>query len=198
LLPGAVQFWCFTLLCALGSTVAAQWLSLPAAQAPRVARTENQSERADASRRGRQAGSFRHLESRQPPLQRKLLPSGHEAPMLPAAAELYEHRVATMGYDRPMTRCCRTACRMSMTVPGLPFKILQVPGVTLVLFEEFSRVIGSCSQTDGSCPKTSRPGLVRLFGRPLGGDTFVVDTAGFKEGSWLDNRRPSALRGVCN
>ena len=104
----------------------------------------------------------------------------------PAAAELYKHRVATMGYDRPMTRCMPHGVPDAMTVAGLPFKILQVPGVTLVLFEEFH--VYRQLFTDGrKLPVDPDPAW---YGYSVGrweGDTFVVETAGFKEGSWLDN-----------
>jgi hypothetical protein len=104
--------------------------------------------------------------------------------MLPWAAELYKHRVATMGYDRPMTRCMPHGVPDAVTV--LNFKILQMPGVTVVLFEEFHKY--RQIHTDGrQLPVDPDPAW---YGYSVGrweGDTFVVETAGFKEGSWLDN-----------
>ena len=57
--------------------------------------------------------------------------------MLPWAAEFYKHRVETHGYDRPMTYCMPHGVPDNMTVAGLPFKIMQTPRATVVLFEEF-------------------------------------------------------------
>ena len=111
---------------------------------------------------------------------------GTEAPMLPWAAELYKRRVDTMGYDRPGRYCMPHGVPDAMTVAGLPFKILQMPGVTVVLFEEFHKY--RQMHTDGrQLPVDPDPAW---YGYSVGrweGDTFVVDTSGFKEGSWLDN-----------
>ena len=74
----------------------------------------------------------------------------------------------------------------AMTVAGLPFKILQMPGVTVVLFEEFHKY--RQIHTDGrQLPVDPDPAW---YGYSIGrweSETFVVETAGFKEGSWLDN-----------
>jgi len=73
-----------------------------------------------------------------------------------------------------------------MTVAGLPFKILQAPSVTVVLFEEFHKY--RQIHTDGrQLPVDPDPAW---YGYSVGkweGETFVAETAGFKEGSWLDN-----------
>jgi len=115
-----------------------------------------------------------------------LAPEGTEAPMLPAAAELYKHRVGTQGWDRPMTYCMPHGVPDATTVAGLPFKILQMPGVTVLLFEEFH--VYRQIHTDGrQLPVDPNPAW---YGYSIGrweGDTFVIGTAGFKEGSWLDN-----------
>ena len=74
----------------------------------------------------------------------------------------------------------------AMTVAGLPFKILEMPGVTVLLFEEFHKY--RQIHTDGrKLPVDPDPAW---YGYSIGrweGDTFVVETAGFREGSWLDN-----------
>ena len=123
-----------------------------------------------------------------------LLPEGTEAPMLPWAAELYKHRVATHGYDRPMTYCLPHGVPDNMTVAGLPFKMIQTPRATVVLFEEFH--VYRQIHTDGRpLPVDPDPAW---YGYSIGrweGDAFVAQTAGFKgvvgdnsrEGSWLDN-----------
>src|SRR6266699_1871654 len=74
----------------------------------------------------------------------------------------------------------------AMTVVGIPFKILQMPGVTILLFEEFHKY--RQIHTDGRQLPVDF-GQPAWYGYSIGrweGDTFVVETGGFKEGSWLD------------
>jgi len=73
-----------------------------------------------------------------------------------------------------------------MTVVGLPFKILQTQALTVLLYEEFH--VYRQIHTDGrQLPVDPNPAW---YGYSVGrwdGETFLVETAGFKEGSWLDN-----------
>ena len=183
--------WCGAMLalaitCAMGGTAAAQWLSLPLPGTPRTADgkpnlnapTPHMADgKPDLSGIWR-ADTMRYNEN--------LLPQGTDAPMLPWAAELYKRRVDTKGYDRPMTFCMPHGVPDAMTVAGLPFKILQTPGETVLLFEEFHKY--RQIHTDGrQLPVDPDPAW---YGYSVGrweGETFVVETTGFKEGSWLDN-----------
>jgi len=174
------------LMSATAGTAAAQWLSVPVPGTPRTAdgkpnlsapTPKTTDGKADLSGIWR-ADTMRYNEN--------LLPPGTQAPMLPWAAELYKHRVDTHGYDRPMTFCMPHGVPDAMTVAGLPFKILQMPGETVVLFEEFHKY--RQIHTDGrKLPVDPDPAW---YGYSVGrweGDTFVVETSGSKEGSWLDN-----------
>ena len=79
----------------------------------------------------------------------------------------------THGYDRPMTYCMPHGVPDNMTVAGLPFKMIQTPRATIVLFEEFHgyRQI----HTDGRpLPVDPDPAW---YGYSIGrweGDTFVA------------------------
>ena len=173
-------------VCAMGGTAAAQWVSLPLPGTPRTPDGKpNLNAPTPRTADGKpdlsgllHADTMRYNEN--------LLPAGTQAPMLPWAAELYKHRVDTHGFDRPMTFCMPHGVPDAMTVAGLPFKILQTPGETVVLFEEFHKY--RQIHTDGrKLPVDPDPAY---YGYSVGrweGDTFVVETAGFKEGSWLDN-----------
>jgi len=181
--------WCGAMLalaitCAMGGTAAAQWLSLPLPGTPRTADGKpnlNAPTPHTADGKPDLSGIWRADTMR---YNANLAPVGTEVPMLPWAAEVYKHRVDTQGYDRPMTRCMPHGVPDAMTV--LLFKILQTPGVTVVLFEEFHKY--RQVHTDGRpLPVDPDPAW---YGYSVGrweGDTFVVETAGFKEGSWLDN-----------
>ena len=172
--------------CAMGTTAIAQWLSLPLPGTPRTADGKpDLSAPTPHTADGKpdlsgiwSADTMRYNEN--------LLPVGTEAPMLPAAAAIYKRRVETLGFDRPETFCMPHGVPDAMTVSGLPFKILQTPGETVIMFEEFHKY--RQVHTDGrKLPVDPDPAW---YGYSVGrwdGDTFVVDTAGFKEGSWLDN-----------
>jgi hypothetical protein len=72
-----------------------------------------------------------------------------------------------------------------MLTRTLPFKIFQMRGVTLVLYEEFNnwRQIF----TDGRpLPTDPQPAWLGYSVGSWDGDTFVVETAGFNDKSWLD------------
>jgi hypothetical protein len=174
------------IICGMGGTAAAQWLSVPVPGTPRTADGKanlNAPTPRTADRKPDLSGIWRADSMR---YNENLLPEGTQAPMLPWAAELYKHRVDTHGYDRPMTFCMPHGVPDAMTVAGLPFKILQTPGETVLLFEEFHKY--RQIHTDGrKLPVDPDPAW---YGYSVGrweGDTFVVETAGFKEGSWLDN-----------
>ncbi len=175
------------LVCTTGGTAVAQWLSLPLPGTPRTPDGKpNLNAPAPRTADGKPdlsgiwgAESYRFVNN--------LLPDGAEAPMLPWAAELYKRRVDTLGYDVPMTFCMPHGVPDAMLVAGHPFKIIQTPGVTVHLYEEFHKYRQVF--TDGrQLPVDPDPAW---YGYSVGrweGETFVVDSAGFKEGSWLDNR----------
>lgn len=112
------------------------------------------------------------------------IPGG--VPLTPWATALQVAR-RQRGEQIPTTRCLPSGIPPDMLRPSLPFKIIQTPGVTLMLFEEF----GHWRQvlTDGRpLPSVTIPGS---FGYSVGRweqDTFVVDTIGMSEQTWLDGR----------
>jgi hypothetical protein len=173
-------------VCAIAGGAAAQWLSLPLPGTPRTPDGKpNLKAPAPRAADGRPdlSGIWRADDAR---YNNNLLPDGVDAPMLPWAAEVYKRRVETFGFDRPMTFCMPHGVPDAMTVTGLPFKILQTPRATIVLFEEFH--VYRQIHTDGrKLPVDPDP---NWYGYSVGrweDDTLVVETAGFKEGSWLDN-----------
>ena len=174
------------LVCATAGPAVGQWLSLPLPGTPRTADGKpNLGAPLPRTADGKpDLSGLWHADTMR--YNANLVPEGTEAPMLPWAAELYKHRVDTHGYDRPMTRCMPHGVPDAMTVAGLPFKILQMPSVTVLLFEEFHKY--RQIHTDGrQLPVDPDPAW---YGYSVGrweGQTFVVETAGFKEGSWLDD-----------
>ena len=80
-----------------------------------------------------------------------------------------------------------TACWLA-NLGAHPFKIVQTPSVTILLFEEFHKYRQVF--TDGR--KLPVDPDSAWYGYSVGqwdGETFIVVTAGFKEGSWLERLR---------
>jgi hypothetical protein len=120
---------------------------------------------------------------------------GEEVPFQPWALDLFQKRRATNSVDDPTASCIVGGVPRSDFV-GYPFKVLQVPGMVVILYE----AVHAYRQifTDGrALPTDPNPAW---FGYSVGrwdGDTLVVETAGFNDNVWLDNAgRPAtgALR----
>jgi hypothetical protein len=106
-------------------------------------------------------------------------------PLLPAAAELYRHRQANFMADRPSASCLPHGIPDQMLI-GVPMKIVQDPGLTLILYEEFARFRQVF--TDGRRhPPVANPAWLGYSIGSWDGDWFVVDTRGFNDKSWLDD-----------
>ena len=111
---------------------------------------------------------------------------GVTAPFQPWAAAVYKERQDNFGLDRPSGKCLPKSVPEGMTLPPYPFKIVQTPGLTLVLYEIF--VNYRQIHTDGrSLPDGRHPAW---FGYSVGRweqDTFVVETVGINDRTWLDD-----------
>jgi hypothetical protein len=106
-------------------------------------------------------------------------------PMLPAAAALYKQRQANFMADRPSSHCLPHGIPDQMLI-GVPMKIVQNPGVTFILYEEFARFRQIF--TDGRPhPPVANPAWLGYSIGSWDGDWFVVDTRGFNDKSWLDD-----------
>jgi hypothetical protein len=108
------------------------------------------------------------------------------APFQTWAAAVYKERQENLAKDRPTGRCLPHGIPDSMMVRSGPFKIVQNPGMVLILLEEFNHYRQFFSDGRGF-PQTMTPAW---FGYSLGkweGDVFVVTTKGFNDQSWLDD-----------
>jgi hypothetical protein len=107
-----------------------------------------------------------------------------EVPIQPWAAELLDQRLASQGTISPMAHCKPTGVPWINAIP-LPYKIVQMPHLILILYEEstvFRQIF-----LDGRKPvDDAQP---RWMGYSTGrwdGDTLVVETVGVTDQSWLD------------
>jgi hypothetical protein len=111
------------------------------------------------------------------------LPAG--APFQPWAKQLHDERTRALGVGAPSESCLPHGIPDAMLTRQLPFKIIQNPGMTIVLFEEFNnwRQIF----TDGRpLPQDPDPTFNGYSVGRWDGDTLVVQTNGLREGTWLD------------
>jgi hypothetical protein len=109
---------------------------------------------------------------------------GEDIPFRAAALALYKERLARESTGSPSERCRPKGIPAPM-LPPVPFKIVQNPGLTVILFEEFNRFRQVF--TDGRTRPTV--GFPTWWGYSIGqwdDDTFVIDTIGFNDKTWLD------------
>jgi hypothetical protein len=107
-----------------------------------------------------------------------------DVPLRAGFHEAYLKSKADFGKDGPITRCLPSGVPLAGLLPT-PHKLIQTPGVILMLYEEgtaFRQIF-----TDGRAhPEDPQPAW---YGYSVGrweGDTLVVETMGFNDQSWLD------------
>ena len=111
------------------------------------------------------------------------LPDG--PPLQPWAQALYQQRRKALGVGAPSEQCLPHGIPDAMLTRTLPFKIVQTPGVTIILFEEFNN--WRQVFTDGrALPVDPNPAWLGYSIGRWDGDTFVIESAGFNDRSWLD------------
>jgi hypothetical protein len=120
-----------------------------------------------------------------PNLEDFMRPGEKIPPLLPAAEAIYKQRLANFMADRPSARCLPHGIPDQMLI-GVPLKIVQNPGLTLILYEEFARFRQIF--TDGRPhPPVANPAWLGYSIGSWDGDWFVIDTRGFNDKSWLDD-----------
>jgi len=107
-------------------------------------------------------------------------------PLQPWAKALHDQRKAAEGAGRPSERCLPHGIPDAMMVRAMPFKTIQNPDVTVILYEEFNnwRQIFTDGRTHPVDPEPA------WFGYSVGtwdADALVVQTMGFNDQSWLDD-----------
>ena len=107
-----------------------------------------------------------------------------DVPFQPWAEAIYKERRENFGRDDPNNRCLPSITPEKIAVTS-PWKIVETPGVTIVLYE--SRTIFRQIFTDGrGFPKDMQPAWQGYSIGHWEGDTFVVETKGFNDKGWLD------------
>jgi hypothetical protein len=171
---------------ACSTPLGAQWLDYPTAGIPRTPDGKpNLAAPAPRTVDGRVdlSGIWR---TPTPDYLRDLATGGVEVRMHPWAEQLYKQRLANDGRDRP-TAACLPHSVTDFDAHFTPKKILQLPGLVVMLFESYRsyRQI----HTDGR-PLPPEPRSPSWLGYSVGrweGDALVVETVGVNEKTWLDD-----------
>ncbi|MBM3818967.1 MAG: hypothetical protein FJW14_08125 [Acidimicrobiia bacterium] len=164
----------------------AQWQGHPTPGIPRTADGKpNLSAPAPRTADGRPDLSGIWLASRAVFNLSQALKRGETISFTPEGKKVFDERRATESKDDPSARCLPTGLPMRALL-RTPFKILQVPAVTVILYE--SRTTFRQILTDGR-PLPREVDWPAWQGFSVGrwdGETFVVDSAGFNGRTWLD------------
>ena len=114
------------------------------------------------------------------------MPAGSKIPFQPWAEELFnKRRYQELGAGRPSEKCLPHGIIGAM-LPDVPFKLIETPGITLLLHEQLNHYRQIFTDGRGH-PPNSNPAW---YGYSVGkweGDTFVVETTGFNDKTWLDD-----------
>jgi hypothetical protein len=204
------NIWILIALVATPALLRAQWLNHPTPGIPRTPDGKpNLSARTPRGAHGRpDLSGLWQTDSAPPAMLERLIPGAtngageeplsqyfiniladfkpEEAPIRPAAAALFLERAKTFSNVSPLAHCLPEGMPLVEMAPA-PYKIVQTPGVTFLLYERdttFRQVY-----TDGrTLPDDPQPSWLGYSAGKWDGDALVVDTAGFNDRGWLDAR----------
>jgi hypothetical protein len=165
--------------------VSAQWLHYPTPGIPRTPDGKpNLSAPAPKTRDGKPdlsgiwvAADNRHLAD---------LADGVEVPMLPWAAALSKERTEQLAKGHPSERCLTHGVTDFDTL-GIGWKIIQAPTVIAILYEAYNHY-RQILMDGRPLPTPSQPAYMGYSVGKWEGDTLVVDTTGFNDQGWIDNK----------
>src|SRR5579872_2385415 len=134
-----VSILALAMLFVMAGVAQAQWLSLPLPGTPRTPDGKpNLMAPAPTTPDGKpDLSGIWHAEDNR--YVDNLAGDGVDIRMLPPAAALYKRRQATLGQDKPQSHCLPHGVPDAMLVSAIPFKIVQTPRETVVLYEEFNQ-----------------------------------------------------------
>lgn len=106
-------------------------------------------------------------------------------PFRPGVAELAKARSAPPKTGEPITRCLPIGIMERHTWPGEVKKIVQIPGLLLML-NEYNKSYRQIFTDGRPLPRDPQPAWDGYSTGKWEGDTLVVETTGFRDGQWLD------------
>ena len=109
---------------------------------------------------------------------------GVTPPMTPAAAQIFDERLKSRGEHNPQLYCMPHSLPDAMLVADIPFKIIETPIETVVLFEEFNQYVQIYTDGRTLAPDPNPRGLGI---RPASG------TETFSSSMWRGSRKAAGL-----
>lgn len=107
-----------------------------------------------------------------------------DSPLRPSAVPIYQEHRAGRAKDISSTRCLPFGLPL-MDTAASPYKIIQVPGEILVLYEQ-STNFRQIYMDGRKLPDDPQPAWLGYSVGRWDGDALVVDSIGFNDRSWLD------------
>jgi hypothetical protein len=173
------------IICLMSAPALAQWLDYPSSGIPRTADGKpNLSAPAPRGTDGKPDLRGVWVVDTSKYLVNLAADSG-PVPFQPWAEKLFNERKANLGKDDPEARCMPQGVPKVNALP-YPFKIFQMPGEVLILYEMF--FLYRQIYTDGrDLPKEYlNPSWMGYSIGKWDGDYFVVQTAGVNDKFWMD------------
>lgn len=181
----------------LPSSAPAQWLNYPTPGLPRLADGKpNMRAPVPRTTDGRPdlSGIWRNDCSRCRTNQRQLafdlvkdLPAG-AVQMTPWAAGIQQQRAKRNSVDDPWGACLPVGMPRADLLPTA-FRIMNGSGLTVFLYESNSGQMFREVYTDGRpLTETVEPTWLGYSVGRWDGDVFVIETTGFRDGGWMDNK----------
>ena len=109
-----------------------------------------------------------------------------DVPFQPWAAEIYKHRVETLGKEDPQARCVLSGVPRENSIT-YPFKIVNTTNKTIVILYEALHSYRQIFMDGRALPADPNPSWMGYSIGRWEGDTLVVESKGFAENAWLDN-----------
>jgi hypothetical protein len=110
-----------------------------------------------------------------------------EIPLRPEGRALYDKRLAADGAGRPAERCLPHGLPLDMMFRGSPIRIVQTPTMVVMLLE-IANHFRQIPTYNRDLIEDFQPTWYGYSTGKWDGDEFVIDTTGFNDETWLDNR----------
>jgi hypothetical protein len=178
------------LACVLAASAGAQWLNYPSAGVPRLPDGKpNLSAAAPRTADGKPDLSGVWMPQDQKffmNLATGLKPEDVE--WQPAAQALQKQREDRLHSDDPLARCLPHGVPRVDTNGIFPFKIIQTPGLIVILYEQLS-LFRQVFMDGRTLAKDLNPTWLGYSTGKWDGDTLVIESSGFNDKTWLDTEK---------